>query len=69
MERRKFVDANDTIDELTKEERHMPIKLFMKKGFPLTCMEQKGGTWICQVDVQVIQRDGIPVWARFPQLH
>lgn len=47
----------------------MPIKLFMKKGFPLTCMEQKGGTWICQVDVQVIQRDGIPVWARFPQLH
>lgn len=32
MERGKFVDANDTIDEFTKEERHMPIKLVMTKG-------------------------------------
>lgn len=37
MERGTFVDANDTIDEFTKEERNMPIKLFMTKGFPLTC--------------------------------
>lgn len=35
--KKNYQDANDTIVESTKEERQMPINLFMEKGFPLTC--------------------------------